>query len=272
MACRWPRRRFGFACPFAAWWRRCCAPAIWALAAEARGCWRAPRATGPPGRGRRLQSSCRHWRGEAWRPVPGRARPHRPLFEGPLPSWRRSRQPAPLDSIGQDDYPLHWAQAKVYAYLYLQRKGLERAQVRLCYYQLHTAQTLRFTRVFGLEELQALFDSLTQAYLAARAAELDHAEALRLQLRQAPFPTRPTAPARGTWPPRFTWPFGMGSGSWSGPDGHGQDHGRALPRPQGAGRGPLREALLPQRQGHRQGRGPGGGPAPGPFPAPLPGA
>lgn len=111
------------------------------------------------------------------------------LFERPLPIVEEIKTSLrPLDSIGQDDYPLHWAQAKVYAYLYLQRKGLERAQVRLCYYQLHTAQTLRFTRVFGLEELQALFDSLTQAYLAARAAELDHAKALRLQLRQAAFP------------------------------------------------------------------------------------
>lgn len=111
------------------------------------------------------------------------------LFPGDIPLIEEIKTSTlPLERIREDDYPLHWAQARVYAYLYLKQRGLAFCDVRLCYYELQSGDTLRFTRREGFEELEAFFLDIAHKYLARQRALHDHKERLCAELSALAFP------------------------------------------------------------------------------------
>ncbi len=60
--------------------------------------------------------------------------------------------------------PVHLAQAKCYAYMYLVRNDLETVRVRMTYCSLVTREIRRFTSEYTAEEIRAWFDGLMGEY------------------------------------------------------------------------------------------------------------
>ncbi len=77
------------------------------------------------------------------------------------------RDPAGFASLalGPADRPLHWAQARVYAYLYARRHGLTTIDVRLTYCHLTLDRTRTVTDTARTADLAVFFDDLVRDYL-----------------------------------------------------------------------------------------------------------
>lgn len=69
-----------------------------------------------------------------------------------------------LDVIDEDFNPLHWAQAKCYAYFYANEHHLKDMNVRLTYYNLDTKETKHILKVYTYEELEAFFKEMIERY------------------------------------------------------------------------------------------------------------
>ena len=71
----------------------------------------------------------------------------------------------PVNLIGADDYPVHWAQAQVYAYLFCQNEQTPVAEVSLLYYNMDGTR-VRFVRHYELQQLTEIFLALAEPYAA----------------------------------------------------------------------------------------------------------
>jgi DNA excision repair protein ERCC-2 len=72
----------------------------------------------------------------------------------------------PLGLIEHDHNPLHWAQAKCYAYILSKTKGLDYIAIRLTYYQLDDRQEKSFIDIYSFDSLEEFFMPLVNDYLA----------------------------------------------------------------------------------------------------------
>src|SRR4051812_33042673 len=61
--------------------------------------------------------------------------------------------------------PLHWAQAKCYAFIYAHDHGLQEIAIQLTYLELETGELTHFRENFSQPELLAFFPSTTAVYL-----------------------------------------------------------------------------------------------------------
>jgi DNA excision repair protein ERCC-2 len=61
--------------------------------------------------------------------------------------------------------PLHWAQAKIYGYLYAQTQPVDKMVIQLSYLDLETNRLTEFHEAFSLAELQECFAEATTIYL-----------------------------------------------------------------------------------------------------------
>lgn len=61
--------------------------------------------------------------------------------------------------------PLHWAQAKVYGYIYAREHALASLRIRLTYLNLDTGKLTEFSDDFSFERLRDFFESATAPYL-----------------------------------------------------------------------------------------------------------
>ncbi len=73
-----------------------------------------------------------------------------------------SRNP---DTFSRDQYPVHWAQAKTYGYLYALENRLDRITVQLTYYQVGTGKIRELRQDCLFSELELFFTELTNRYL-----------------------------------------------------------------------------------------------------------
>lgn len=69
--------------------------------------------------------------------------------------------------------PLHWAQGKIYAFIYAHQNDLPTLEVRLTYLDLETELATKFCESFTREELALFFTRVTGEYLEWRRAELE---------------------------------------------------------------------------------------------------
>lgn len=65
--------------------------------------------------------------------------------------------------IGQDAYPVHWAQAQIYAYIVCMQKGCAYVEVHLTYQSVDGPKTT-YTRTFDRQRLTELFLSYAEPY------------------------------------------------------------------------------------------------------------
>lgn len=69
-----------------------------------------------------------------------------------------------LEEIDEDYEPVHWAQAKCYAYIFSNQKNLEEISVRLTYCQLETEEIKYFVRKYTALEIKDFFQKLLEEY------------------------------------------------------------------------------------------------------------
>ncbi|MFE5317946.1 ATP-dependent DNA helicase [Paenibacillus sp. NPDC056579] len=93
-----------------------------------------------------------------------------------------------LELILEDSHPVHWAQAKCYAYLYCVQEELESIRIRLTYVQVDTEQTKQFIQSLTRTELQQFMDEVILLYLPYAKLQARHAEARDRSVKELPFP------------------------------------------------------------------------------------
>ncbi|MBU4318953.1 MAG: ATP-dependent DNA helicase [Proteobacteria bacterium] len=71
-----------------------------------------------------------------------------------------------LQAYADSDHPIHWAQAKIYAYMVANARNLSRIHIQLTYYHLDTGQRLEIRRPFEFDTLADFFDGIVSRYLA----------------------------------------------------------------------------------------------------------
>lgn len=91
------------------------------------------------------------------------------------------------ERIGQDAYPVHWAQAHIYAYIVCRQKNCAYVQVRLTY-QSVDGPKVSYMRTFDQERLTELFLSYAMPYAQWVALLQGWAEKSRPSMRQLAFP------------------------------------------------------------------------------------
>ncbi|WP_394219310.1 helicase C-terminal domain-containing protein [Halobacillus trueperi] len=69
-----------------------------------------------------------------------------------------------LDEIDDTTYPLYWAQAKGYAFIYAAKEELQKIQVQLTYVQKRTKDKKRILRTFTYEELHQFMHETVSEY------------------------------------------------------------------------------------------------------------
>ena len=69
-----------------------------------------------------------------------------------------------LENLYEDMYPLHWAQAKCYAYMLQQQEEAQQVVVRLSYVHVDTEAVRYFYHTYTREELSAFWDDLVRRY------------------------------------------------------------------------------------------------------------
>lgn len=84
----------------------------------------------------------------------------------------------PLNSIDSEDYPLHWLQGEIYAYIYALQHDIEVMSVQLTYVAIEDYQCKRFKKHYLKEELEAIFNRVVDDYLEF-AYQIDDWQSIR---------------------------------------------------------------------------------------------
>ncbi|GAA3410451.1 ATP-dependent DNA helicase [Paenibacillus hodogayensis] len=93
-----------------------------------------------------------------------------------------------LEPIGEQTYPVHWAQAKCYAYLYAKAESLNSIRVRLTYVQRTTEEIKRFERTYSFQELERFVLEVLEAYDPYARQQLAHAGRREQSIKALAFP------------------------------------------------------------------------------------
>jgi DNA excision repair protein ERCC-2 len=67
-------------------------------------------------------------------------------------------------SKNQEPNPLHWAQAKVYGWIYAEQNTLPSIELQLTYLHLESQQIREFQETFSKEDLTSFFEKVTESY------------------------------------------------------------------------------------------------------------
>jgi len=70
-----------------------------------------------------------------------------------------------LKAVIAQKNPLHWGQAKVYAYIHALKEGLEAVEVQLTYHHLPTKKTRSVKETCAFTDLEAFFEDLISCYI-----------------------------------------------------------------------------------------------------------
>jgi DNA excision repair protein ERCC-2 len=71
----------------------------------------------------------------------------------------------PLSSISKEDYPMHWLQGELYAFMYAKENNLKEMTVQLTYVSVENYESKRFSRNYDYESLKAIFNRVIDEYL-----------------------------------------------------------------------------------------------------------
>jgi DNA excision repair protein ERCC-2 len=93
-----------------------------------------------------------------------------------------------LDDVTRDSYPVHWAQAKCYAYMYLKKEEKEKVNVQLTYVQVESGEQKRFQENCTLEQLEVFMLQLVKSYAPYAKLRLENLKQRNESIRDLPFP------------------------------------------------------------------------------------
>ncbi|WKY48230.1 ATP-dependent DNA helicase [Eubacteriaceae bacterium ES3] len=71
----------------------------------------------------------------------------------------------PLEDLPASGYTVHWAQAKIYAFIFATQNNLSQIGVQLTYFQLETETVQHFREIYLLSDLKTYFHTLLDHYL-----------------------------------------------------------------------------------------------------------
>lgn len=90
--------------------------------------------------------------------------------------------------IAEDTYPVHWAQAKCYAYMYAKSHGLNRMGIQLTYVEVGSDVQKRFQAEASFEELEQFVLDTVRLYLPYAQMRAEHEQARDASIQALAFP------------------------------------------------------------------------------------
>lgn len=93
-----------------------------------------------------------------------------------------------LDRITEDGYPVHWAQALFYAYMYAKEHEQAAMRVQLTYVQTATEEERRFAREVSFAELEQYVHEVIARYAPYAQLRRRHEQARNESIRELAFP------------------------------------------------------------------------------------
>lgn len=94
----------------------------------------------------------------------------------------------PLQGVNMDGYPVHWAQAKLYAYMYASDHDLKKISVQLTYVQVETEEKRYLKKEYSFPELEVFVDQVINAYAPYAKLLHDHRLKRDESLKELEFP------------------------------------------------------------------------------------
>jgi DNA excision repair protein ERCC-2 len=94
----------------------------------------------------------------------------------------------PLQQIEEDGYPVHWAQAKMYAYIYASENNLENIGVQLTYVHVETEEKRVIKKLFTNYELHTFVSNIIKAYAPYAKQQFQHALKRNQSIKDLSFP------------------------------------------------------------------------------------
>ncbi|WP_028400162.1 ATP-dependent DNA helicase [Ectobacillus panaciterrae] len=93
-----------------------------------------------------------------------------------------------LSQITEETHPVHWAQAKFYAYMYAKEHGLNEMTVQLTYVHVDTEEQKRFRQIVSFTELESFVFDVVKRYAPYASMQLRHREKRNASIKELPFP------------------------------------------------------------------------------------
>lgn len=94
----------------------------------------------------------------------------------------------PLSEIDESAYPVHWAQAKCYAYMFAKDHNIPNMTVQLTYVQAKTEEVKRFQQSHSYRELEEFIKELVKSYFTYAELRDRHQKELKKSLQELSFP------------------------------------------------------------------------------------
>ncbi len=91
-------------------------------------------------------------------------------------------------SFEGDGLPVHWAQAKMYAFMHAKKEALEEIMVQLTYVHVETEEKQFFKKRFTLENLEAFVHEVIKGYAPYAKLHLEHQAKRNASCRELEFP------------------------------------------------------------------------------------
>ena len=88
----------------------------------------------------------------------------------------------------KNEDPVHWGQAKTYAYIYGRQNGLDEIAIQLTYYQIDTGNHREIKRTYSISELEVFFNRLVSRYLKWAATLVDWSDRRDASIQDLKFP------------------------------------------------------------------------------------
>ncbi|MCT2535332.1 ATP-dependent DNA helicase [Aquibacillus koreensis] len=93
-----------------------------------------------------------------------------------------------LDDVQEDTYPVHWAQAIFYGYIYAGDHDLSEVTIQLTYVQVKTMEQKKFRRVMTYEEMKSFVYDVIEQYGPFLSVKLEHKEKRNKTSKTLQFP------------------------------------------------------------------------------------
>ncbi len=94
----------------------------------------------------------------------------------------------PLEKISEDTYPVHWAQAKCYAFMYASEYGVKVDSIRLTYYNTDSAEQKVLEKQVSIDELEGFFSEVLEGYYSWAYSMLQWGTLRNTTIRELDFP------------------------------------------------------------------------------------
>ncbi|WP_286232114.1 ATP-dependent DNA helicase [Neobacillus mesonae] len=94
----------------------------------------------------------------------------------------------PLNQIDEEGYPVHWAQAQMYAYIYAKEQQLQEIEVQLTYVHKETNEIRRNKKTFTFTELETQIFDILKAYVPYARLQIEHQAQRTVSCKELQFP------------------------------------------------------------------------------------